>query len=231
VRLTPETSRVREGRKVTVTAVLARPFKNDVKVRLGYTGTATREKDYYLLDQFETLTIPAGKLSTTEKITVAALTDNLQEGEEVLDITIVSVSDPLVKIGNAAKVFIEDVYPPDPPPGTPVRTEPENPDIVTHPMVSPNDDGKGYDFFHIENIISFPDNEVVIFNRWGNEVFRIKNYNETDRVFKGFANTGLLTNTGAPLPDGVYYYLIYTYKQVNNTRDARLNKGYLILKR
>ena len=80
-------------------------------------------------------------------------------------------------------------------------------------------------------IISFPDNMVLIFNRWGNEVFRLKGYNESDRVFNGYANTGILTNTGTPLTDGVYYYLITTTRIINGTKITGLNKGYLILKR
>ncbi len=84
---------------------------------------------------------------------------------------------------------------------------------------------------NIVNIVSFPDNEVLIFNRWGNEVFKMKGYNESDRVFKGYANTGLLTNTNSPLPDGVYYYLITTRRTVNGQQVRALNKGYIILKR
>jgi hypothetical protein len=97
--------------------------------------------------------------------------------------------------------------------------------------VSPNNDGLGNEFFKVENIVSFPDNMVLIFNRWGNEVYRMPGYNETDRVFSGFANTGLLSNTNAPLSDGVYYYLITTNRTINGQKVSSLNKGYLILKR
>src|SRR5690606_13094593 len=99
-----------------------------------------------------------------------------------------------------------------------------NKDIIVHPLVSPNGDGIG-DYFHIENIISFPDNEVVIFNRWGNEVFRMKGYNDFEgKVFNGYANTGLLLNQNENLTDGVYYYLIYTKQEVNGQKETRLNK-------
>jgi gliding motility-associated-like protein len=127
-------------------------------------------------------------------------------------------------------VTIGDVYPPDP-----IEIEnkeaPKNPDISTDPLFSPNNDGSGNDVFNIVNIVSFPDNEVVIFNRWGNEVFRVKGYNESDRVFKGYANTGLLSNFNTPLVDGVYYYLITTRRTLNGNPVTALNKGYLILKR
>ncbi len=230
VSLTPELSNVREGKKAVVTARLMRPFKDDVIIRLSYKGRALKDRDYVLLDQYQDLRIPKGKISTSEKITLAALTDDLQEGDEDVIIDILATSDPRVRIGTGAIVIINDVYPPEN--SNPVTTEtPLNPDITPDPLVSPNDDGMGNDFFKIENIISFPDNLVLIFNRWGNEVFRLKGYNESDRVFKGYANTGLLTNQNTPLVDGVYYYLITTNRIINGKNISALNKGYLILKR
>ena len=185
-----------------------------------------------LLDQFQDIRIPRGKISTTEKITIAALTDDEQEGEEDVIIDIISSSDPLVRIGTGAIVIIGDIYPPDPSIPLIVKNEmPLNPDIKPDPLVSPNNDGIGNEFFKIENIVSFPDNQVLIFNRWGNEVFRLSGYNESDRVFKGYANTGLLTNTNIPLTDGVYFYLITTNRIINGKTITGLNKGYLILKR
>jgi len=41
--------------------------------------------------------------------------------------------------------------------------------------ISPNGDGKN-DTWKVTNIQNFPDNEVVLYNRWGNEVYRKKNY-------------------------------------------------------
>lgn len=231
VSLTPEISNVREGKKGTIKARLLRPFERDVIITLSYSGKAHKEKDYVLLDQYLQILIPKGSLSSTEKITVAALTDNQEEGDEDVVIQIVSSSDPMVRIGNGATIIINDIYPPDVLPLTPVKRDiPENPNLTADPLVSPNQDGLGNEFFKIDNIISFPDNEVMIFNRWGNEVFRIKGYNESDRVFKGFANTGLATSN-SPLPDGVYYFLITTNRVSGGQTISNLNKGYLILKR
>ncbi|WP_423149539.1 Ig-like domain-containing protein, partial [Rubrolithibacter danxiaensis] len=227
VNLTPERSSVMEGKKTTVTARLSRAFYEDVVVTLNYAGSATKERDYFLLDQYEQLVIPAGQTSTKEKITIAALGDDIDEQDEKVLIDIAGVSNPLVRIGKNAIVTIQDIYPQLPPDENPVQTTPENPELVIDPLVSPNNDGIK-DHFDIKNIKDL-DNEVIILNRWGNEVFRIKNYNESDRVFKGVANTGLLTNTNTELVDGVYYYLIYTYQ--SGTKETRLNKGYLILKR
>lgn len=232
VNLTPALSSVQEGRKTTVTARLMRPFKDDAIIKIAYRGTATNNRDYALLDQYQEIRIPKGKISTTQKITIAALTDDEKEGTENIDISISATSDPLVRIGTGAVVNILDVYPPiDTDPATLNDNLPANNDIRPDPLLSPNEDGIGNDFFKIDNIISFPDNEVLIFNRWGNQVFKINGYNESDNVFRGFANTGLLSNTNSPLVDGVYYYLITTRRTVNGKKITSLNKGYMILKR
>lgn len=98
--------------------------------------------------------------------------------------------------------------------------------LFPDPLMSPNNDGMGNEYFKIKNIESFPDNEVVIYNRWGSEVYRTKGYNNTDKVFKGIANSSL-TNTNSVLVDGVYYYTI----QTTIDKSAKYNKGYIILKR
>ncbi len=103
-----------------------------------------------------------------------------------------------------------------------------NPEIKPDPLLSPNGDGQGNDRFQIDRITEFPDNEVIIFNRWGNEVYRINGYDNAGKSFQGIANTGILTNVNKDLPDGVYYFIIYT---VNTDKVRKLNKGYLILKR
>lgn len=233
VNLTPAVSSVREGKKVSVTAKLVKPYKDNVIIRLVYSGQAGKDRDYILLDQFQQIMIPKGKLTTTEKISIAALTDNLEEGDESIIIQISTTFDINVRIGAGATVIIKDIYPPAPEGPLPVTSGeiPPNKDIQPDPLFSPNGDGQGNEFFNIENIVSYPDNEVVIFNRWGNEVFRLQGYNQSDKVFKGIANTGLLTNKNTSLVDGVYYYLITTRRPVNGMLVSSMNKGYLILKR
>lgn len=63
-------------------------------------------------------------------------------------------------------------------------------------LFSPNGDNVN-DVWDI-GISLYDDNELVIYNRWGVEVFRQKNYADNwDAIFKG-----------EPLPEGAYYYLI-----------------------
>ena len=77
-------------------------------------------------------------------------------------------------------------------------------DITIYNAVSPNGDGKNEFLFlkYIEVIPSKQQNQVRIYNRWGDEVFSITNYNNHDRVFAG------TTNDGTKLPTGTYFYKI-----------------------
>lgn len=64
---------------------------------------------------------------------------------------------------------------------------------------SPNDDGQN-DFFYIDCINQYPDNQLEIFNRWGNLVYFKKGYNNTwDGKADGSAKT---------LPEGTYFYIL-----------------------
>ena len=84
--------------------------------------------------------------------------------------------------------------------------------------ISPNGDGKN-DYFFIDCKkkgcsdvleVCFPENEIVIFNRWGNVVFK-------DRPYKN--------NWDAQgLPDGVYYY------QFRRDPNSKVEKGSIIVK-
>ncbi len=64
-------------------------------------------------------------------------------------------------------------------------------------LISPNGDGIN-DAWYIQNISSFPDNEVHIYNIYGNEVY----------AKKGYTNDWQGTYNGADLPDGTYYYVL-----------------------
>ena len=75
-------------------------------------------------------------------------------------------------------------------------------------FMTPNGDGKN-DYFEIENIETYTDVEVTIFNRWGNVVYQTKDYASAKW-------NGTFNNTGGQLPDGTYFYIIKTnHKDVN----------------
>ncbi|MBI1192445.1 MAG: T9SS type B sorting domain-containing protein [Bacteroidetes bacterium] len=61
---------------------------------------------------------------------------------------------------------------------------------------SPNGDGIN-DFFDIRGIDAYPDNNLVLINRWGSEVFRAEGY---------LGGWNGVTENGAELPIGTYFY-------------------------
>ncbi|MEP0270236.1 gliding motility-associated C-terminal domain-containing protein, partial [Ekhidna sp.] len=70
--------------------------------------------------------------------------------------------------------------------------------------VSANSDGKN-DFFLIDCIDYFPNNNVKIFNRAGQRIYESDGYDNTSTRFEGFSNVG---NGGLKLPPGTYFYIV-----------------------
>ena len=62
---------------------------------------------------------------------------------------------------------------------------------------SPNNDGIN-DYLSIDGIENYPNNELIIFNRWGSEIFKQRGYDgQWDGSFDGL-----------PIPDGTYFFLL-----------------------
>jgi len=93
--------------------------------------------------------------------------------------------------------------------------------LATPQIISPNGDGIN-DKWIIDFLTDYPDNSVHIFNRWGTQVFRQKNYGP-GLEFSGVSNNG---STISELPNGTYFYIIDLYGDNKN-----LIKGYLELQR
>lgn len=72
--------------------------------------------------------------------------------------------------------------------------------IKVYTYISPNNDGTN-DFLYVENIEEYPNNQVYIFNRWGQQILHIQGYNNADKAWgkKDFP---------IQVPPGTYYYLI-----------------------
>ncbi|KAA5549086.1 ice-binding family protein [Adhaeribacter rhizoryzae] len=80
-------------------------------------------------------------------------------------------------------------------------------------VFSPNNDGTN-DKWEIPNILNFPDNDLVIINRWGNEVYRSKSYqNNWD---------------GGSLSAGTYFYVLNVKECDGNYKTY---KGYVMMMR
>lgn len=110
-----------------------------------------------------------------------------------------------------------------------VRGDIINPgNVVIYNAVTPNDDGHN-DFFLIDNIDNFPNNNVQIFNRWGVEVYSARGYNNNDVVFKGYSDGRVTMSSSNLLPTGHYFYIIdYFFDGDDNPRWVR-KAGYLYL--
>lgn len=66
---------------------------------------------------------------------------------------------------------------------------------------SPDGDGVN-DTWLIEGLVGYLDNQVLIMNRWGDELRSFSGYNNNDVVWDG------TNNGGEELPTGTYYYII-----------------------
>ncbi|MDD2385363.1 MAG: gliding motility-associated C-terminal domain-containing protein, partial [Bacteroidales bacterium] len=79
-------------------------------------------------------------------------------------------------------------------------------------VFTPNNDGQN-DLFTISNIELFPENELVILNRWGNEVYTRASYNNTW--------------DGSSLSEGTYFYIL----KVRMCDEMKIIDGYITILR
>lgn len=83
------------------------------------------------------------------------------------------------------------------------------------------DDNSVNDLFVIKGIRKYPGNNLFIYNRWGNLVYKKKNYNNN---WDGTCNVSGL-NIGQQLPNGTYFYIL----DLNDGKKPV--QGYITLKR
>jgi len=79
-------------------------------------------------------------------------------------------------------------------------------------VFTPNEDGI-YDTWTIKNIDLYPDNELVVINRWGNEVYSTKGYKNEN----GW--------NGSQLNEGTYFFVL----KVNMCGEERKYTGYITI--
>ena len=75
-------------------------------------------------------------------------------------------------------------------------------------------DGKN-DFFIVGGLQTFGKTELIIFNRWGVQVYKNSNYND---------NWDGMDNNAKPLSDDTYFYILKPEKNKAIT-------GYIVIKR
>ncbi|MDF4221867.1 Ig-like domain-containing protein [Maribacter sp. M208] len=97
---------------------------------------------------------------------------------------------------------------------------------VSNEIITPDGDGTN-DEFLIDNIESYPNNTVEVYNRWGVKVYEMNGYDNVSNTFKGLSDGRATISKDSELPVGVYFYVIKYIKDGNN-----LNKsGYLYINR
>ena len=96
--------------------------------------------------------------------------------------------------------------------------------IIESDLVGPGiNDG----IFKINNIESYRDNTVRIYNRWGILVFETKGYDNRSNAFRGMSNGRVTIQQNEQLPVGIYFYLI----DYINEGVAKTKNGYLYVNR
>jgi gliding motility-associated-like protein len=95
-----------------------------------------------------------------------------------------------------------------------IKVESPDPSNIKVPnIITPNNDGKN-DVFEVKGIANYPGSRLLIFNRWGNQVYKSEDYQNT------WDGTGLA--------DGTYYYLL----ELNTGADKpTVYKGWIYINR
>ncbi|NRT10792.1 gliding motility-associated-like protein [Flavobacterium sp. 14A] len=112
--------------------------------------------------------------------------------------------------------------------GIPDYLEPNNKsekEIHVNQLITPNGDGFN-DILVIENLDSFPNNSVRIYNRWGVLVWDTKGYNSQKNFFYGKSTGRLTIGSNDMLPSGTYFYVI---NYVNKESVSIDTSGYIYI--
>ncbi|MDO6813563.1 gliding motility-associated C-terminal domain-containing protein, partial [Tenacibaculum soleae] len=89
---------------------------------------------------------------------------------------------------------------------------------------TPNGDNIN-DYLVIGCIENFKNNTLEIFNRWGNTVYKVKGYNNSDKVFRGISNGRANVSVDEKLPVGTYFYML----DLGN--GSKVRKGWIYINR
>ncbi|MBU3821595.1 DUF11 domain-containing protein [Flavobacteriaceae bacterium XHP0103] len=92
--------------------------------------------------------------------------------------------------------------------------------------ISPDGDGKN-DFFLIEGIKNYPNNNLKVYNRWGVLVYETDGYGINGNVFRGISEGRATIKQKDELPTGTYYYILTRFVG----QETLVDKGYLYIKR
>nr|WP_320118392.1 gliding motility-associated C-terminal domain-containing protein [uncultured Marinifilum sp.] len=101
--------------------------------------------------------------------------------------------------------------------------DPNQVELFIPSSFSPNNDNIN-DKFYIKGIENYPENEFIVFSRWGTKVFEQRNYNNQEAWDGGYNSTGVKLGPGDKLPKGTYFFkLIIKDKEY-------VKSGYIVVK-
>jgi gliding motility-associated-like protein len=93
---------------------------------------------------------------------------------------------------------------------------------------SPNGDNVN-ETLHIENIDSYPQNKIIIFNRWGNVVYEKSGYSTASEWNGNADEDGAMGST--KVPEGTYFYVLETGpSSVNPSKEEEKLSGFIVIK-
>jgi gliding motility-associated-like protein len=98
-------------------------------------------------------------------------------------------------------------------------------DIIIYNYLTPNGDNHN-DVWTIDNIQFWPENTVLIFNRWGDRIRTFAHYDNVSTVWDG------TNEQGDRLPDGTYYYIVRVTHMdpFSGTLKEDAKTGYVMIK-
>ncbi|GAA3618959.1 PKD domain-containing protein [Flavivirga jejuensis] len=120
---------------------------------------------------------------------------------ETLEITVV-VLDVNDYLNTASLEFLDQIDSDDTNDSDNITIDPQC--LKIYNEFSPNGNGKN-EVFYIDCINNYPENNLKVYNRWGNLVYSKEGY---DNTFDGLSNGRSVLNKDQKLPVGTYYYIL-----------------------
>jgi gliding motility-associated-like protein len=159
-----------------------------------------------------TVVIPAN--TTTVAVSVPTINDLVVEPTETFTLiaTVLSTNTVTSSISATGTVLDDDIE--------------QACEIVVYNAVAP-DSSIGNNTFQIDGLNCYPENNVMIYNRWGILVFEREGYNSSN-AFKGFSEGRVNVQQGEGLPVGTYWYILSYKAQGGNLQEKA---GYLYINR
>ena len=98
--------------------------------------------------------------------------------------------------------------------------------LSVYNAITPNESVGINDYFHINNIECYPNNNVEIYDRWGVLVYKTRQYDNNLNKFNGVSQGRATNRKSSGLPTGTYFYVIdYISKNGNSENET----GYLYI--